>query len=235
MPLDPIAQKMIDDSRASGRPNAHLLPVETARQNFEDTFAALTKPEIHRIVDVEIPTRDGETIRGRLYLPSEATRPAAHGVLPRRRLAARQRRLPRRHHPVAGDDVRQCRAVGRLPPRSRLPLPHRRPRRDRRPRMGDRRRCPAAGRHLPRRRRRRQRRRQPRRRGGDCMCATPAKCVCATNCSSTQSPPVTSTADSTTSTRESCSSATRCSGTRTTTCPPPTSRRTRGWTSCPPI
>ncbi len=73
MPLDPIAQKMTDDSRASGRPNAHLLPVETARQNFEDTFGALTKPAIHHTVDVEIPTRDDEGIRGRLYLPSEAT------------------------------------------------------------------------------------------------------------------------------------------------------------------
>lgn len=73
MPLDPIAQKMIDDSRASGRPNAHLLPVEASRQNFEDTFAALTKPEIHKTVDVEIPTRDGERIRGRLYLPSDST------------------------------------------------------------------------------------------------------------------------------------------------------------------
>lgn len=70
MPLDPIAQKMIDDSRASGRPNAHLLPVETARQNFEDTFRPLAKPEIHRTIDVAIPTRDGERIRGRLYLPN---------------------------------------------------------------------------------------------------------------------------------------------------------------------
>jgi len=69
MPLDPIAQKMIDDSRASGRPNAHLLSVATARQNFEDTFGSLTKPEIYRTIDFDIPTRDDERIRGRLYLP----------------------------------------------------------------------------------------------------------------------------------------------------------------------
>jgi acetyl esterase len=71
MPIDPIAQKMLDDAKASGRPNAHLLPVPTARQNFEDTFGALEKPPIHRVIDVEIPTRDGETIPGRLYLPTE--------------------------------------------------------------------------------------------------------------------------------------------------------------------
>ncbi|VFA88677.1 Acetyl esterase [Gordonia paraffinivorans] len=75
MPLNPIAQKMIDDSKASGRPNAHLLPVETARENFENTFAALEKPPIHETRDVAIPTRDGETIRGRLYLPSGAEDP----------------------------------------------------------------------------------------------------------------------------------------------------------------
>ncbi len=71
MPIDPIAQKMLDDAKKSGRPNAHLLPVPTARQNFEDTFGALAKPPIHRAVDITIPTRDGVTIPGRLYLPAE--------------------------------------------------------------------------------------------------------------------------------------------------------------------
>jgi acetyl esterase/lipase len=71
MPIDPIAQKMLDDAKASGRPNAHLLPVETARENFENTFAALEKPPVHRVVDIDIPTRDGETIPGRLYLPAD--------------------------------------------------------------------------------------------------------------------------------------------------------------------
>jgi acetyl esterase len=71
MPIDPIAQKMLDDTKKSGRPNAHLLPVETARQNFENTFADLVKPPVHRVVDITVPTRDGETIPGRLYLPAE--------------------------------------------------------------------------------------------------------------------------------------------------------------------
>lgn len=71
MPIDPIAQKMLDDAKQSGRPNAHLLPVPTARENFENTFGALAKPAIHRVVDVAIPTRDGQSIPGRLYLPAE--------------------------------------------------------------------------------------------------------------------------------------------------------------------
>lgn len=70
MPIDPIAQKMLDDAKASGRPNAHLLPVPVARQNFEDTFGALVKPDIHQVIDVEIPTREGVGIPGRLYLPT---------------------------------------------------------------------------------------------------------------------------------------------------------------------
>jgi acetyl esterase/lipase len=71
MPIDPIAQKMLDDAKASGRPNAHLLPVPVARENFENTFGALAKPDIHGILDVDIPTRDGVGVPGRLYLPSE--------------------------------------------------------------------------------------------------------------------------------------------------------------------
>lgn len=72
MPIDPIAKKMLDDSKASGRPNAHLLPVPTARENFENTFAALAKPAVHRVVDLTIGTHDGEGIPGRLYLPTDA-------------------------------------------------------------------------------------------------------------------------------------------------------------------
>ncbi len=62
---------MLDAAKASGRPNAHLLPVQTARQNYEQTYSALSKPEVHRVVDVTIPTRDGATIPARLYLPAD--------------------------------------------------------------------------------------------------------------------------------------------------------------------
>jgi acetyl esterase len=72
MPIDPIAQKMLDDARASGRPNAHLLPIAVARENFEKAFAGLAKPAVARVVDLTKPTRDGDRIRGRVYLPDLA-------------------------------------------------------------------------------------------------------------------------------------------------------------------
>jgi acetyl esterase len=75
MPLHPVAAKMIADSKTSGRPNAHLLPVEQARANFESDFGGLAKPEIAEARDVQIQVRDG-VIRGRLY------RPTTQGVLP---------------------------------------------------------------------------------------------------------------------------------------------------------
>ena len=41
MALDPVARKLLDEVAASGRPNAHLLPVAEARVNFESLFAGL--------------------------------------------------------------------------------------------------------------------------------------------------------------------------------------------------
>jgi len=75
MALHPVAAKMIADSKISGRPNAHLLPVEQARANFESDFGGLAKPDIAEARDVQIQVRDG-SIRGRLY------RPTTQGVLP---------------------------------------------------------------------------------------------------------------------------------------------------------
>jgi len=75
MPLDPVAQRMIDETRASGRPNAHLLPVAAARRRFEETLAALRKPEVHETRELSIPTRDGERIRARLYVPAAEPAP----------------------------------------------------------------------------------------------------------------------------------------------------------------
>lgn len=73
--LDAVAQQLIDETRASGQPNAHLLPVPEARERFEDTFATLEKPDVHRVEDVVIPVRDGATIRGRLYVPANEPQP----------------------------------------------------------------------------------------------------------------------------------------------------------------
>lgn len=73
--LDPVAQQLIDDSKASGQPNAHLLSVPAAREKFEAAFASLQKPELHSVRDVQIPTRDGAQIRARLYIATEHPAP----------------------------------------------------------------------------------------------------------------------------------------------------------------
>ena len=71
MPLHPVAQQLLADSAASGRPNAHLLPVPVARENFESDLSGLTKPEIARTRDLRIPARDGYDLPARLYLPED--------------------------------------------------------------------------------------------------------------------------------------------------------------------
>ena len=69
MPLDPVAQQMLDDFVASGRPNAHLLPVDEARANFEALFEGLRPGEdVFATADHEIPVAGG-TIRARSYRP----------------------------------------------------------------------------------------------------------------------------------------------------------------------
>lgn len=71
MPLHPAGAKLIADARASGRPNAHLLPVDEARKNFESDFAALPRPDVAVIQDLEIPDADGaHAIPARLYQAS---------------------------------------------------------------------------------------------------------------------------------------------------------------------
>lgn len=67
MPLHPTAAKLIADAKASGRPNAHLLPVAEARRNFESDWAELPKPDIAVARDLTIPTSDGQSIPARLY------------------------------------------------------------------------------------------------------------------------------------------------------------------------
>jgi acetyl esterase/lipase len=71
VPLDPVAQKMLDDFVASGRPNAHLLPVEQARANFEALFEGLRPGEsVASTADHEIPVGGG-TIKARSYRPTD--------------------------------------------------------------------------------------------------------------------------------------------------------------------
>jgi acetyl esterase len=62
---------MLDDFVASGRPNAHLLPVEQARANFEALFEGLRPgEEVAATADHEIPV-EGGTIEARSYRPTE--------------------------------------------------------------------------------------------------------------------------------------------------------------------
>ena len=71
MPLDPVAQKMLDDFVASGRPNAHLLPIEQARANFEALFEGLRPGEtVAATADHDIPVAGG-TIPARSYRPTD--------------------------------------------------------------------------------------------------------------------------------------------------------------------
>ena len=72
MPLDPVARKLLDEVAASGRPNAHLLPVAEARTNFESLFAGLGAGEpVAAVADHVIPVR-GAVIPARSYRPAAA-------------------------------------------------------------------------------------------------------------------------------------------------------------------
>ena len=102
MPLDPVARKLLDEVAASGRPNAHLLPVAEARANFESLFAGLGAGRARRVVADHVDSRRGRR-DPRALLPARRRRDgeplAARRLLPRRRLAARLGRVPRRHLP----------------------------------------------------------------------------------------------------------------------------------------
>jgi acetyl esterase/lipase len=72
VPLDPLARKLLDEVAASGRPNAHLLPVAEARANFEALFAGLGPGEsVEAVADHAIPFA-GAAIRARSYRPAGA-------------------------------------------------------------------------------------------------------------------------------------------------------------------
>lgn len=69
VPLDPKAQALLEELKASGRPNAHLLPVEEARANFEALYASLGPgQEVAEVRDLGL----GGALRGRAYRPEGA-------------------------------------------------------------------------------------------------------------------------------------------------------------------
>ena len=129
VPLDPVAQKMLDDFVASGRPNAHLLPVEQARANFEALFEGLRPGEdVAATADHEIPVAGG-TIPARSTGPTDERGPRPGRLLPRRRLAARLARVARHDLPLAGQRVGRGGAERRLPAGAGGEVPDRRRRR----------------------------------------------------------------------------------------------------------
>lgn len=69
MPLHPVAQQLLDDAASSDRPNSHLLPVETARANFEEMFAGLPVEDVMSVEDFVVPS-DGEGLPVRMYKPA---------------------------------------------------------------------------------------------------------------------------------------------------------------------
>jgi acetyl esterase len=67
VPLDPVARKLLDEVAASGRANAHLLPVAEARVNFESLFAGLGAVEpVAAVGEHAIPVA-GAAIPARSY------------------------------------------------------------------------------------------------------------------------------------------------------------------------
>jgi acetyl esterase len=72
VPLDPVARKLLDEVAASGRPNAHLLPVAEARSNFESLFAGLGAVEAVASVGGHAIPMVGTAIPARSYVPADA-------------------------------------------------------------------------------------------------------------------------------------------------------------------
>jgi acetyl esterase len=74
--LTPAAADVLASSVASERPNAHLLPVEEARRNFDGDFAAVGPGEdVAEVRDYEVDV-DGGQITVRAFRPAAGTVPA---------------------------------------------------------------------------------------------------------------------------------------------------------------
>jgi acetyl esterase len=71
MTLSPVAARLLAEARRSGRPNAHLLPVDEARQSITAFYEPFSGPAMAQVDELEIPVA-GTTIRGRAYTPSAA-------------------------------------------------------------------------------------------------------------------------------------------------------------------
>jgi acetyl esterase len=73
--LHPQAAEILAAGAQSDRPNAHLLPVEEARRNFDADFAAVGPGDpVHEVVELHIEV-DGGEIPARLYRPADGRLP----------------------------------------------------------------------------------------------------------------------------------------------------------------
>jgi acetyl esterase len=73
--LHPQAAEILAAAAQSDRPNAHLLPVEEARRNFDADFAAVGRGDpVHEVSDLRIEV-DGGRIPARTYRPAAGRLP----------------------------------------------------------------------------------------------------------------------------------------------------------------
>jgi acetyl esterase/lipase len=72
--LHPQAAEMLEATRASQRPNVHLLPVAEGRRRADADFADYPRETLAEVLDLRIPVEDG-AIDARLYRPSAAVLP----------------------------------------------------------------------------------------------------------------------------------------------------------------
>jgi acetyl esterase len=75
MPLNPKIEQVLDMIARANRPPYHTLTAQQARAAYEMSAPILEIPgaPMFSVEDLSVPTRDGATIRARLYQPSEAS------------------------------------------------------------------------------------------------------------------------------------------------------------------
>jgi acetyl esterase len=73
MPLNPKIEQVLDMIARAKRPSYHELTAQQARASYEKSAPILEIPSasMFAVEDLAVPTRDGTTIRARLYQPVE--------------------------------------------------------------------------------------------------------------------------------------------------------------------
>ncbi|PXW27448.1 alpha/beta hydrolase [Paraburkholderia caballeronis] len=73
MPLNPNVELVLAMIARAGRPPYHTLTPDEARAAYDASASVLEIPAapMHAVEDLDVPTRDGASIRARLYLPVE--------------------------------------------------------------------------------------------------------------------------------------------------------------------